>query len=256
MKIRTALTLASLAGLTLSASAHIHTTVDTVSGSPGDQILFVPGYLPAEASYSLEDGYLKHDGEIAEFPAVVALAQAGPLHDWVAGDEILFTSDFYFATGRLDGGNFMWEIVGIERVDGTGTAELAWGEFGVGGTFMPMAMSDGATREARSFDTAIGQHNHDQGYAFSDHGLYDVKFVIWDSNGKYKDSEAFKIRFLVEDGNACHADCDGSGALNIDDFICFQTEFALGETHADCDENGMLNIDDFICFQTLFALGC
>ncbi len=228
MKIRTTLTLASLAGLTLSASAHIHTTVDTVGGSPGDQILFVAGYLPAEASYKLENGYLTHDGEIAVMPALVALTQPGPLHDWIAGDEILLTSDFFFATGRLDGGNFMWEIVGIERVDMPGSADLAWGEFGVGGTLTPLAMSGGATREARSFDTAIGQHNHEQGYAFSDHGLYDVKFVIWDSNGKYKDSEAFKIRFLVEEGNACHADCDENGELTIDDFICFQTLFAIG----------------------------
>jgi CHRD domain len=54
----------------------------------------------------------------------------------------------------------------------------------------------------------------------------------------------------------CFADCDGSGALSIDDFICFQTNYALGDPTADCDGSGNLNIDDFICFQTLFALGC
>ncbi len=54
----------------------------------------------------------------------------------------------------------------------------------------------------------------------------------------------------------CAADCDASGALNIDDFICFQTLFALADPTADCDASGALNIDDFICFQTLFALGC
>ncbi len=55
---------------------------------------------------------------------------------------------------------------------------------------------------------------------------------------------------------ACQADCDASGALTIDDFICFQTLFALADPAADCDANGALSIDDFICFQTLFALGC
>jgi photosystem II stability/assembly factor-like uncharacterized protein len=52
------------------------------------------------------------------------------------------------------------------------------------------------------------------------------------------------------------ADCDGDGTLTINDFICFQTLFAIGDPQADCDASGQLNIDDFICFQTLFALGC
>jgi hypothetical protein len=55
---------------------------------------------------------------------------------------------------------------------------------------------------------------------------------------------------------ACYPDCDLSGSLNIDDFICFQTFFALSDPSADCDLSGTLNIDDFICFQTFFALGC
>jgi trimeric autotransporter adhesin len=55
---------------------------------------------------------------------------------------------------------------------------------------------------------------------------------------------------------SCYADCDANGALNIDDFICFQTLFALSDPAADCDSGGTLNIDDFICFQTFFALGC
>jgi PQQ-like domain len=55
---------------------------------------------------------------------------------------------------------------------------------------------------------------------------------------------------------SCYADCDADGTLTIDDFICFQTLFALGDPASDCDESGILNINDFICFQTLFALGC
>ncbi len=55
---------------------------------------------------------------------------------------------------------------------------------------------------------------------------------------------------------SCFADCDASGTLTIDDFICFQTLFAIGDPAADCDASGTLSIDDFICFQTLFALGC
>ncbi len=63
---------------------------------------------------------------------------------------------------------------------------------------------------------------------------------------------------LINESQAgsCVADCDLSGALTIDDFICFQTFFALGDPAGDCDLSGTLTIDDFICFQTLFALGC
>jgi hypothetical protein len=64
------------------------------------------------------------------------------------------------------------------------------------------------------------------------------------------------VVFLANEAPACLADCDASGTLNIDDFICFQTLFALADPSADCDASGGLNIDDFICFQTLFALGC
>jgi hypothetical protein len=64
------------------------------------------------------------------------------------------------------------------------------------------------------------------------------------------------LHIHVECPGACAADCDASGSLDIDDFICFQTFFALGDPSADCDADGVLTIDDFICFQTLFALGC
>ncbi len=56
--------------------------------------------------------------------------------------------------------------------------------------------------------------------------------------------------------DSCKADCDANGGLDIDDFICFQTCFAIGDPYADCDSSGGLDIDDFICFQTLFAVGC
>lgn len=63
-------------------------------------------------------------------------------------------------------------------------------------------------------------------------------------------------RYACEAPPACYADCDGSGALNIDDFTCFQSLYVLSDPEADCDGSGSLDIDDFICFQTLFAIGC
>lgn len=56
--------------------------------------------------------------------------------------------------------------------------------------------------------------------------------------------------------SVCVPDCDASATLNIDDFICFQTLYAVGDPKADCDTSGTLNIDDFVCFQAAYAIGC
>jgi hypothetical protein len=54
----------------------------------------------------------------------------------------------------------------------------------------------------------------------------------------------------------CYPDCNGDGQLNLSDFGCFQTAFALGQPYADCNGDGVRNLSDFGCFQTKFALGC
>src|SRR5690606_13285037 len=71
---------------------------------------------------------------------------------------------------------------------------------------------------------------------------------------------AFEIRGTAGAGGpACYANCDGSTStpiLNVNDFICFQTRFAAGDTAANCDGSTaapLLNVNDFICFQTRFA---
>ncbi len=61
------------------------------------------------------------------------------------------------------------------------------------------------------------------------------------------------LEFQVQ---TCYPDCDASGALNVNDYICFQTRFALGDPYADCNGDGVRNVNDYICFQTRFALGC
>ncbi|NRA58969.1 MAG: hypothetical protein HRU13_12715, partial [Phycisphaerales bacterium] len=54
---------------------------------------------------------------------------------------------------------------------------------------------------------------------------------------------------------SCVADCDGSGELNIFDFLCFQNRFATGDPAADIDGDGSLTIFDFLAFQNAFAAG-
>jgi hypothetical protein len=67
---------------------------------------------------------------------------------------------------------------------------------------------------------------------------------------------AFEPLHLEVNAPPCFADCDNDGTLDINDFICYQTLFALGDPAADCDGDGMLLINDFVCFQTAFVLGC
>ncbi|MEQ8771135.1 MAG: hypothetical protein RIB60_11575 [Phycisphaerales bacterium] len=57
--------------------------------------------------------------------------------------------------------------------------------------------------------------------------------------------------------DACFADCDASGSLNVDDIDCFVGSFLAGElASADCDDSGSLNIDDVDCFVASFIAGC
>jgi hypothetical protein len=60
-------------------------------------------------------------------------------------------------------------------------------------------------------------------------------------------------------GGLCYADCDGSGALNILDFICFMNNYASGAACANCDgttQIPVLNVNDFTCFLNKYAAGC
>lgn len=54
----------------------------------------------------------------------------------------------------------------------------------------------------------------------------------------------------------CYSDCDQSGSLDIDDFICFQMLYAAGDPGADCDSSGELEVSDFLCFHSTFGHNC
>ncbi len=57
-------------------------------------------------------------------------------------------------------------------------------------------------------------------------------------------------------GASCYPDCNSDMILNLADFGCFQTKFALQDPYADCNGDTFFNLADFGCFQTKFALGC
>jgi hypothetical protein len=57
-------------------------------------------------------------------------------------------------------------------------------------------------------------------------------------------------------GNPCYANCDQTGGLTANDFICFLTAFNNNQPYADCDQVGGLTANDFICFVTAYNAGC
>jgi hypothetical protein len=64
------------------------------------------------------------------------------------------------------------------------------------------------------------------------------------------------VVFEFEGAGKCIADCDGNGALNVLDFVCFQGEWQKQTPTGDCDGNGTYNILDFVCYQGAFQAGC
>lgn len=83
------------------------------------------------------------------------------------------------------------------------------------------------------------------------HGFGSLTVVAFEDSGNASVSRTDDI-FV----DLCLADFNKDGGLSIDDFIAFQTAFALQLPEADIDGNGLFQIDDFITFQTFFALGC
>jgi len=55
---------------------------------------------------------------------------------------------------------------------------------------------------------------------------------------------------------ACAADVNGDGMLNIFDFVALQAASLNGDATADCNGDGLLDVFDFVCFQAVFANGC
>lgn len=95
-------------------------------------------------------------------------------------------------------------------------------------------------------------------------GHYRVQGGAWTPSAAafgYQTDFSFRIDG-AQQGAACYANCDASTsipALNILDFICFQTKFAQGNPYANCDgstQPPVLNISDFVCFMGKYTEGC
>jgi len=54
----------------------------------------------------------------------------------------------------------------------------------------------------------------------------------------------------------CYPDCDGSGGVDLFDFLCFVNAFNDEALRADCNFDGAYDLFDFLCFTNEFNEGC
>jgi hypothetical protein len=179
-------------------------------------------------------------------------------------EEVILTGNGYIVKAKAPAGFFqpagiisaneMKDQITLEIVQGDVTA-IGGFFFGTDASFKPVkslisiTLSDG-TQE--SFTTSTGQDF--RGFIFA----APITSLKFDADDSAKAAWATLDNLYIGEAlpDDCYADCDDSGSLTIDDFICFQTLFVIGDSFADCDSSGQLTIDDFICFQTFFVLAC
>ncbi|VAX40989.1 hypothetical protein MNBD_PLANCTO03-953, partial [hydrothermal vent metagenome] len=174
-----------------------HITFDTESGQAGDKIIADVGWWQGEDGYSWgDDGQLLYNGDVHVFTLDEEFV-GGEWDGRTYGIGPRLTTDYYYPTGRLMGGDFYVEIVDVQPVGGGGSPVVfGWGEY-MNDTLMNTASSDGATRQERSYYARINYHMHMQAVSFTEYGEFDVTMVAWDGNGKYADADPFTLRFNV-----------------------------------------------------------
>ncbi len=191
-----------------SAFAHEnHVTIDTLAG----KTLMAVGYYAGEEHFSIDgDGWLLHDGERVTRETFFVWG-SGEFAGWQVGVECTLTSDFFADTGRLDGGDFWYELAGFEHVGTPRKADVAWAERH-GNVLENVAQFSADTREGRSFHVGFDGHPHGQQFMVNKPGLYQLTLVAWDSNGVYGDSDPmhFYVRSLPAPGGLAAL---GMGAL-------------------------------------------
>ncbi len=148
------------------------------------------------------------------------------------------------------------------------------GESFPGGSVIPITWDASANEGLHSFDILAsynagrtwhpiveGLPAQERGFNWllpASNGIADVRVRVVATDLRFQnsaDGTAGAIQILP--GQGCFADCDGSGALDIFDFLCFQNSFVSGEPYAcDCEPNPACDIFDFLCFQNAFVAGC
>ncbi len=103
--------------------------------------------------------------------------------------------------------------------------------------------------------TQFGTNSSDLAYALAPAAGAGV-FVAGYTDGSLGGPSAGGLDVFLGRFRACYSDCDGSGTLDLFDFLCFVNEFNGGTDYADCSANGAFDLFDFLCFVNAFNEGC
>ena len=199
-------------------------------------------------------------------------------HDFIIEDAGVFYQDFpewgspvkclTFGTAYVNGSNlslgaFVRATMDLGRVCNAAGFDLAWYENGPwGGIVLHLdAVRNGLVvgTDTITISDLGGRDNVTTGRLEVSGVEFDTLKIYATYGTEYSAPRMIMDDLTVTPVASCYANCDGSTTapvLNVNDFVCFQTRFAGGETYADCDQSGSLNVNDFVCFQTRFASGC
>ena len=195
-----------------------------------------------------------YQGDIAVLP-IPDQIPSGTYAGYFGGQQAVLTSDFYFSTGRLVGGNFNFEIANVQALAGPST-RVVWVHVAGPGVFSLQADSLGASQTQRSYNVGIAGHEHDQLTLIRDEGLYDVTFVAWDSNGVYAPSESVTVRFQAGNPNLCPADVNHDGVVTPADFTAWIAAFNAMAPECDQNGDGLCTPADFTAWIANYNTGC
>ncbi len=90
--------------------------------------------------------------------------------------------------------------------------------------------------------------------AYSGSGILELEAI--DLYAPHNGTVFYDDFVLAPAGDPCldgYANCNGDGAVNTVDFLCFLQLYSAGNMAADCNNSGNINTQDFLCFLGLWS---
>ena len=146
--------------------------------------------------------------------------------------------------GVLTGNNFARnDTINLYDASGNLTDKLEYGDQTFPGSIRTQNASGQTCRESFGLNDVYAWELSKSGDAY---GSFASLAGEWGTPGSFNGVSC----------NACYADCEGDGDLDIFDYLCFLNEFTNQTAYADCENDGDWDLFDYLCFQGLFANGC
>jgi hypothetical protein len=166
-------------------------------------------------------------------------------------------------SGNVDVGDGVYTWFGDLTVDENGTMGIVYARSGsqeYPGVGRAWRYKDDPAGTLREHTIMVASTTADQGGRWGDYFGIDndpsEPGTFW-GHGEYRtDNWRTWVGRFSAPTLTCYADCDGSTALDLFDFLCFVNQFNAGDENADCDGDKEFTLFDFLCFVNLFNDGC